>query len=48
MRVFKDSPMRVFIAACIVAAVIAVCAVVLLNLVEVPVDRAYTTSAVRL
>ena len=40
--------MRAFIAACIVAAVIAVCAVVALNRVQEPVDVAFTTSAVRI
>jgi hypothetical protein len=40
--------MRAFIAACIAAAVIAVCAVVVLNRVQEPVDVAFTTSAVRI
>jgi len=40
--------MRAFIAACLVAAVIAVCAVVVLNHVQEPVDVAFTTSAVRI
>ena len=40
--------MRAFIAACIVAAVIVVCAVVVLNRVQEPVDVAFTTSAVRI
>jgi hypothetical protein len=47
MRIFRDSPMRVFIAACIAAAVIAVCAVVVLDRVQKPADAAYTTEAVR-
>jgi hypothetical protein len=42
------SPMRAFIGACIAAAVIAVCAVVVLNRVQEPVDVAFTTSAVRI
>jgi hypothetical protein len=40
--------MRAFIVACIAAAVIAVCAVVVLNRFQEPVDVAYTTSAVRI
>jgi hypothetical protein len=40
--------MRAFIAACLAAAVIAVCAVVVLNYVQEPVDVAFTTSAVRI
>jgi hypothetical protein len=40
--------MRAFIAACIAAAVIAVCAVVVLNRFQEPADVAYTTSAVRI
>jgi hypothetical protein len=40
--------MRAFIAACLAAAVIAVCAVVVLNQVQEPVDVAFTTSAVRI
>ena len=40
--------MRAFIAACIAAAVIAVCAVVVLNRVQEPVDVAFTPSAVRI
>jgi hypothetical protein len=47
MGIFRDSPMRVFIAACIAAAVIAVCAVVVLDRVQQPADAAYTTEAVR-
>jgi hypothetical protein len=37
-----------FIIACIVAAVLAVCAVVVLNGIQEPVDVAFTTSAVRI
>jgi hypothetical protein len=40
--------MRAFIVACIAAAVIAICAVVVLNRFQEPVDVAYTTSAVRI
>ena len=40
--------MKTFIIACIAAAVLAVCAVVVLNSVQKPVDVAYTTSAVRI
>jgi hypothetical protein len=40
--------MRVFIAACLAAAVIAVCAVVVLNRLQEPVDVAFTSSAVRI
>jgi len=43
----RISPMRVFIAACIAAAIIAVCAVVVLNRLQETVDVAFTTSAVR-
>ena len=40
--------MPTFIIACIVAAVLAVCAVVVLNGIQEPVNVAFTTSAVRL
>jgi hypothetical protein len=40
--------MRAFIAACIAAAIIAVCAVVILNRVQEPVDVAFATSAARI
>ena len=40
--------MRAFITACIAAAVIAVCAVDVLNRDQEPVDEAFTTSAVRI
>jgi hypothetical protein len=40
--------MRAFIVACIAAVVIAVCAVVVLNSVQEPVNVAFTTSAVRI
>jgi hypothetical protein len=40
--------MRTFIVACIAAAVIAVCAVVVLNRFQEPVDVAFATSAVRI
>jgi hypothetical protein len=48
MHFFKDSPTLVIIAACIAAAVLAVCAVVVLNYVQDSADVAYTTSAGRL
>ena len=40
--------MRVFIVSCIAAAVIAVCAVLVLNRVQEPVSVAFTTSSVRI
>jgi hypothetical protein len=40
--------MRTFIVACVGAVLIAVCAVVLLNRVQEPVDVAFATSAVRI
>jgi hypothetical protein len=40
--------MRAFLVACVVAAVIALCAVVVLNRVQEPVDVAFATSAVRI
>jgi hypothetical protein len=40
--------MPTFIVACVVAAVLAVCAVVVLNGIQEPVNVAFTTSAVRI
>jgi hypothetical protein len=40
--------MRVFIVACVAAAVVAICAVVVLNGIQEPVNIAFTTSAVRI
>jgi hypothetical protein len=40
--------MRAFLAACVAAAVIAICAVVVLNSVQEPVETAFATSAVRI
>jgi hypothetical protein len=40
--------MRAFLAACVAAAVIAICAVVVLNGIQEPVETAFTTSAVRI
>jgi hypothetical protein len=40
--------MRAFIVACIAAVVIAVCAVIVLNSFQEPVNVAFTTSAVRI
>jgi hypothetical protein len=42
------SGMKVFITACIVAAVIAIIGGFVLNSIQEPVDKAFTTSAVRL
>jgi hypothetical protein len=44
----RESLMRTFIVACIAAAVIAVCAVLVLNRIQEPVSVAFTTSAVRI
>jgi hypothetical protein len=40
--------MRVFLAACLAAAVIALCSVVVLNRVQKPAETAFSTSAVRI
>jgi hypothetical protein len=40
--------MRAFAAACAAALVIAICGAVVLNSVNKPVDRAFSTSAVRI
>jgi hypothetical protein len=40
--------MRTFIVACVAAAVIAICAVLVLNRIQEPVSVAFTTSAVRI
>jgi hypothetical protein len=40
--------MPTFIIACLVAAVLAICAVVVLNGIQEPVNVAFTTSAVRI
>ena len=40
--------MRVFIFACVVEAAVAICAVVVLNGIQEPVNIAFTTSAVRI
>jgi hypothetical protein len=40
--------MRAFLAACVAATVIAICAAVVLNTVQKPVETAFTTSAVRI
>jgi hypothetical protein len=40
--------MRAFLAACVAAALIALCAVVVLNRVQKPVETAFSTSAVRI
>jgi hypothetical protein len=44
----EESSMPTFIVACIVAGVLAICAVVVLNHVQEPVDVAFATSAVRI
>ena len=40
-------PMRAFVVACLAAALIAICAVVVLNRFQKPVETAFATSAVR-
>ena len=40
--------MRAFFAACLAAVVIALCAVVVLNRMQKPVETAFSTSAVRI
>jgi hypothetical protein len=40
--------MRAFLAACLAAAAIAICAVAVLNGIQKPVETAYATSAVRI
>jgi hypothetical protein len=40
--------MRAFVVACLAAAVIAICAVAVLNGIQKPVETAFATSAVRL
>jgi hypothetical protein len=40
--------MKTFVVACIAAAVLAVCAVAVLNSIQEPVAVAFTTSAVRI
>jgi hypothetical protein len=40
--------MRAFVVACLVAALIAICAVVVLNRFQKPVDTAFATSSVRI
>jgi hypothetical protein len=47
-RMAKDDDMRTFLVACVAAAVIAICAVVVLNKFQKPVDTAFATSAVRI
>jgi hypothetical protein len=44
----KDDDMRTFLVACLAAAVIAICAVVVLNKFQRPVETAFATSAVRI
>jgi hypothetical protein len=44
----EELNMRVFIAACIAAAVIAVIAALALNTIQKPADVAFSTSAVRI
>jgi hypothetical protein len=41
-------PMRAFVVACLAAALIAICAVVVLNRFQKPVETAFATSAVRI
>jgi hypothetical protein len=40
--------MRAFLAACLAAAIIALCSAVVLNRVQKPVETAFSTSAVRI
>ncbi len=40
--------MRAFVVACLAAALIAICAVVVLNRFQKPVETAFATSAVRI
>jgi hypothetical protein len=40
--------MRAFVVACLAAALVAICAVVVLNRFQEPVETAFTTSAVRI
>jgi hypothetical protein len=40
--------MRAFLVACLASAVIAICAVAVLNGIQKPVERAFSTSAVRI
>ena len=40
--------MRTFLVACLAAAVVAICAVVVLNKFQRPVETAFATSAVRI
>ena len=42
------NPMKSFIVACVVAIVVAVIGAIGLNSIQEPVDKAYTTNAVRL
>jgi hypothetical protein len=44
----RDTVMRTFLVACLAAAVIAICSVVVLNKFQKPVDTAFATSAVRI
>jgi hypothetical protein len=44
----RDTFMRTFLVACLAAAVIAICSVVVLNKFQKPVDTAFATSAVRI
>jgi hypothetical protein len=47
-RTARDAFMRTFLVACLAAAVIAICAVVVLNEFQKPVETAFATSAVRI
>ena len=44
----KAQDMKAFIVACISAAIIAIIASFVLNIIQEPVDKAFTSSAVRL
>jgi len=45
---YEGTAMKAFIVACVAAAVLAVCAVAVLNSIQKPVDVAFTTSGVRI
>lgn len=45
---YEGTTMKAFVIACIAAAVIAICGVVVLNGIQKPVETAFTTSGVRI
>jgi hypothetical protein len=48
LRIPRVDPMRAFLVGCLAAAVIAICAVGVLNMIQEPVTTAFSTSAVRI